>query len=344
VINVETVFKPASGHSNTKSIPPMKQDQITVFYDTRMCPNELGASSESKSPLKATLLLEFLQRQGLMHHVQLAAPFEGFANAEFYLAHEIEYVEGFFAGTPPHSTGHGLLGIEWSPDYAQSTRFTNASLYHAIAASIRAPERICLSPTSGFHHAVPKHGALFCAFSGQVIAAVKLHRELGVSGAFVDLDGHFGNSIEDSRSYVLELDVAIPKGCNINIRTKHAEYLEELHIRLGLLHQLFAAGRLHYLVLCHGADSHEDDDIGHQLTTAEWLECAAIFCEHVKRIELLLGRPVPVALSLFGGYRADYDTVLALHAGSLMQVLASLANVPNPYVPIVGPNPHKLRR
>jgi acetoin utilization deacetylase AcuC-like enzyme len=322
----------------------MKYPQISIFYDPRMCPSALGAGSESKSPLKAKLLLSYLERHQLMQHFCIAQSFDAFQNSDFCVAHDPAYVEGFFAGLPPHATCHGLLGIDWSAEYAESTRFTNASLYHAIAESNRNPARICLSPTSGFHHATPAHGALFCAFSGQVIAATKLYREQGLSGAFVDLDGHFGNSIEDSRAYVPDLNAAIPQGCNINIRSKHAEYLDELHIRLGLLHELFSAGKLHYLVLCHGADSHEEDDIGHQLTTEEWVRCAAVFCEHVQQIEQLVGHPIPVTLSLFGGYRADYDSVLALHAASLMQVLKCLAGVSTDFVPSVRPNPQKARR
>lgn len=49
-------------------------------------------------------------------------------------------------------------------------------------------------------------------FSRQVIAAVKLYKELNVSGAWIDLDAHFGNNIEDSRYIVQSLNKAIPIG------------------------------------------------------------------------------------------------------------------------------------
>lgn len=251
-------------------------------------------------------------------------------------------MDGFFKGEAPHCNGHGLLGIEWSREFAESTRYTNSSLYHAILKSVNIPSKLCLSPTSGFHHAVPEHGALFCAFSGQVIAAVKLYRQSGLSGAFIDLDGHFGNSIEDSRSFVPDLNAAVPKGCNINLKTQHGEYLEDLKIRLLILQELFLENKIHYLVFCHGADSHEEDDIGHQLTTEEWLECARLFTETVKKIETLSGKPVPVSLALFGGYRHDdYDGVLSLHTASLMTVLRGLSEVKQEYVPVVKRNDRK---
>jgi acetoin utilization deacetylase AcuC-like enzyme len=320
----------------------MKESKITVFYRPEMCPPALGEMSESRSPLKPKLLLEFIEKQHLSPYFELRDAFAPFTNEEFYIAHTENYVEGFFKGEAPHSNGHGLLGIEWSREYAESTRYTNASLYHAILESINRPSKVCLSPTSGFHHAIPEYGALFCPFSGQVIAAMKLYRESGISGAFIDLDGHFGNSIEDSRAFVKDLDKAIPKGCNINIKTKHGEYLEDLKIRLLILQELFLENKIHYLVFCHGADSHEEDDIGHQLTTVEWLACAELFADCVKRIEALSGRLVPVSLALFGGYRQDdYDCVLSLHAASLMKILNELSEVEQEYPPVVNINERK---
>ncbi len=320
----------------------MKEKRIRVFYRAEMCPPLLGEGSESKSPLKPKLLLEFIEKQGLLPHFRLEEHFLPFANEEFYLAHTQTYVDGFFEGREPYASGDGLLGIDWSRDYAESTRYTNASLYQAIRASVDFPETLCLSPTSGFHHAVPERGALFCAFSGQVIAAVKLYRESGLSGAFIDLDGHFGNSIDDSRTFVKDLERAVPKGCNINIKTKHGVYLEDLKLRLLILQELFLEEKIHYVVFCHGADSHEDDDIGHQLTTAEWLECAVLFSDFVKKTESLSGRPVPVSMALFGGYRNDdYDCVLSLHTASLMKVLNGLSGLEKEYDPVVSKNKRK---
>ena len=58
---------------------------------------------------------------------------------------------------------------------------------------------LTFSPTSGFHHARPEGGSGFCTFSGQVIASLKIYEEKKLVGAYLDLDGHYGNSIEDSR-------------------------------------------------------------------------------------------------------------------------------------------------
>lgn len=313
-----------------------KQPTLTTFYHPKMVPQQLGQGTETPSPMKPKLLLEFLQREGFGALLTLVQDFAPFERDEFYRAHTTAYVDGFFEGVEPYASSHELLGIDWSPSYAQSVRYTNASLYHAIRHAIDHPEQLCLSPTSGFHHATPEHGGLFCAFSGQVIAAVKIYEESGHKGAFIDLDGHFGNSIEDSRAFVDQLDIIIPKGANINIRTVHQEYLEDFKIRLLILEELIVAGKVDYVVFCHGADSHEYDDIGRQLSTEEWLLCSTLFCEWVLKVQQKIKRPLPVALSLFGGYRNDhYESVLSLHTASLLKVLELLGQVPIVYQPIV---------
>lgn len=323
-----------------------KQNKIIVIYNEKMCPNSLGKTTETPSPLKPKLLIDFLNKERLDTHFLIYNTFTPFENKEFYLAHTKEYVEGFFNGIPPYSTGNGLLGIEWDESFANSVRYTNSSLFNAILGSINNSSQIYLSPTSGFHHAVPEQGALFCAFSGQVISAIKIFQDYKMSGAFIDLDGHYGNSIEDSRSFVKDLDLAIPKGCNINIKTKHSEYLEDLKIRLLILQELILENKIHYVVFCHGADSHEEDDIGWQLNTFEWIECAVIFCEWVLKIENITKRSLPVSLSLFGGYRIDdFESVLSLHAASLIKIISTLSNVKIEYLPSVTINKrkHKLR-
>ncbi len=320
----------------------MKNQKVRILYRPEMCPDILGEGSESRSPLKPRLLLDYLDRMQLLDNFEVDGAFSAFNKEDFYLAHTQDYVDGFFQRQLPYANGHGLLGIQWSGEYAESTRYTNASLYQAILGSINNPAQIYLSPTSGFHHAVPEHGALFCAFSGQVIAALKIYKSLGKRGAFIDLDGHFGNSIEDSRVFAPLLQHAIAPGCNVNIRTAHQEYLQDLQIRMLLIEEMFVAQQIDYLVFCHGADSHQEDDIGHQLTTDEWLECVNIFCASVKSIEASVGYPVPVSLALFGGYRDDdYDSVLSLHTASLLRTLQQLSGANTSYYPLVRKNPKK---
>jgi acetoin utilization deacetylase AcuC-like enzyme len=288
--------------------------RIHVFYRPEQV--RKGDSGDfSRSPLKPKLLLGFLDEHGLGQHFIRHAEWEPFTREDFLLAHTPEYVAAFFDGKQPRCQSNGL---SWSPQFADSVRYTNASLYHAIAHSVAHPEQVAFSPTSGFHHARPEGGSGYCTFSGQVIAALKLYRESGLVGAHLDLDSHYGNSIEDSRSFARDLNLAIPRGCNINPDGDHDAYLRSLSDHLGALEDQLLGGEVDYVLFAHGADSHEDDDLGGQCTTEEWLEASDMVYTMINRVSQRLGRPVPLSLALFGGYRQDdFEAVLELHAEDL---------------------------
>jgi acetoin utilization deacetylase AcuC-like enzyme len=300
----------------------MRNDRIATFYRPEQVVTANLERSFSKSPLKPKLVVEALTNSTARNAFFTKGTFPPFDRREFLLAHTKEYVDAFFSGKQPLCSSNGL---PWSEELSQSVRYTNASLYYAILHSLENPSQVSFSPTSGFHHATPEHGRGFCTFSGQVIASSKLYKERKVSGAWVDLDAHFGNSIEDSRHYVRNLNLAIPIGCNINPTGLHRSYIEDFQRQLNQLEALIVRREVHYVVFCHGADSHEKDDTGKgQCTTEEWLECSQIFYHWVKLIDQKLGRPLPVTLTLFGGYRADdYQSVLDLHLADLL----SCANI-----------------
>jgi acetoin utilization deacetylase AcuC-like enzyme len=293
--------------------------QIHVFYRPEQVRAAESARDFSRSPLKPRLLLEFLTRHGLDSYFVRHDDWAPLERKDFLLAHTVEYVDAFFAGRQPLCESNEL---EWSVQFADSVRYTNASLYWAIEHAVTHPEQVTFSPTSGFHHACPDSGFGFCTFSGQVIAAVKIFRERGAVGAYIDLDGHFGNSIEDSRDFAQDLNEAIPCGCNINPIGKHGIYLQSLEEHLTDLEGQLDRNEIQYVVFAHGADSHEDDDLGGQCTTAEWLEASRVVYEMIHRVGGHLGRPVPPTLALFGGYRWDnYEAVLKLHAADLVNCL-----------------------
>jgi acetoin utilization deacetylase AcuC-like enzyme len=301
-----------------------RSPHIATFYDPKQVCRDVAASgSISKSPLKPELVLSRLNDLGISDAFEVRS-FPPFNKEDFREAHTAPYVEDFFAGRAPLCRSNS---IPWSAPLADSVRYTNASLYHAQRAALLNPSQITFSPTSGFHHAAPSRGNGFCTFSGQVIAAVKLYREFKVSGAWIDLDAHFGNSIEDSRDVVPDLDRAIPRGCNLNPMGIHEDYLENLRLGLAGLKQQFLVGRLQWLAFAHGADSHQGDDIGGQgqLTTAEWILASKMVYRWLKELEGDLGRPIPLTLALFGGYRDDdYGSVIDLHVADLLTCMQEL--------------------
>jgi acetoin utilization deacetylase AcuC-like enzyme len=276
-------------------------------------------SGYTQTPAKPKLLMEYLERKDLMDYFLIDGDFAPFSKEDFYIAHTKEMVDNFF----DKGKTSRILHMAWSPEYAESVRYENASLYYSVRYAVQHPEEICFSPSAAFHHANPTRGALFCAFSGQVIASMKVYYEFGLCGAYIDLDGHHGNSIDNSRDFVEDIDKAISPVCgNINISVRHQQYINELKINLEILRKEIIENRIHYIVFGHGADSHEWDELASQLTTEEWVECSRIVYSFIKETENETEKQIPLILSLFGGYRRDdYNSVLSLHTTDLVTCL-----------------------
>ena len=96
-------------------------------------------------------------------------------------------------------------------------------------------------------------------------------------------------------------------------------------------------GDVNTIAFAHGGCSHEDDDLGNQCSTLEWLEASRLVYSAIHRWSVALGAPVPVALALFGGYRRDNpDFVLRLHTADLAIALDTLAGTRFAFDPEVG--------
>ena len=301
------------------------EKKIAVYYRDDMAPAD-APTNYSKSPTKPRRFLEYLRQTPIWQSVDLRRDFEPMTRDQLLLAHEARYVDAFLAGEPRWLAESN--GLAWSPQFRDSVLLTNACLLAAISAAVDHPQIVAMAPVSGFHHARPGGGSGFCTFSGQVIAAVHLYRQRGLRGAWVDLDGHFGNSIEDSRDFAPDLNVAIAPGLNINPSGQHRAYLEDLQRQLVFLTERAVAGEVDYVCVAHGADSHEWDQLGHQCTTAEWLEASDLVYATLARLNQWGWSPkkVAVTLTLFGGYRDDHpESVLALHAMDTARALVHLA-------------------
>lgn len=293
------------------------KNKIVAFYTPKQVLQENIALSTSKSPLKPMLVMSDLMKVA-NKHVRIQPMFKPMTKKDFMIAHTPEWVDEVFHFNRP---GEKLASaIPWSEELVTSLTYTTSSLYHAIKHSINRPEDLCFSPTSGFHHARPGMGSGFCTFAGQVVASVKIYRETGKRGCYLDLDGHFGNSIEDCRYYVKDLNRAVPRGANFNPRGTDSEYCEMLQNYLyETLSEKLISKKLDYVVWCHGADSNVFDDLGGQVDTEHWTLCSHIFWEWVKYMDEVLGRPLPVSFALFGGYRHDdYQSVINLHISDIV--------------------------
>jgi len=317
----------------------MRSNKIKVFYNPKQVLSADAKKNFSKSPLKPKLLLDHLADNGLADHLTMVSNFRPYNAYDFQIAHTVEYVNSFFKGGYLASTN----GLAWSQQFADSVRYTNASLWEAIKNSLVNPDEVSFSPTSGFHHARPNKGSGFCTFSGQVIASVKAYRKFGAVGCYIDLDGHFGNSLEDSRYFQPDLNEAVPVGFNFNSRLQGEAYYKDLtNFVLKRLTPAIINGEIDYVVWCHGADSHEWDQLGYQVNTEQWVRCSKFFWTWVKEMDQALGRPLSVVASLFGGYRSDdYDSVLSLHASDLRECMNCLLGLDVYYETDVKPAPKR---
>lgn len=314
----------------------MRQSVKIYYNDKQVCSDLIQERSYSKSPLKPAIYVNQLtDRFNLLNgKISIIDTFKPFRKRDFVNAHTDQYVNGFFSGQKSIRESNGL---PWSKALAQSVKYTNSSLFNAIQASIIDPNHIYVSPTSGFHHARPSGGSAFCTFSGQVIASVKLYRKYKVRGAYLDLDGHYGNSIDDSERFIKNKygwDLKDIIQMNINPYGQGNAYIKDLERQLHNLGNKIKQRKVDYIVWCHGADSHKDDDLGYQLTTSQWISASTTFYTWLDKLEREIGRKVPLTLSLFGGYRNDdYQSVINLH---IIDLFVGISILMQTYLPIDG--------
>jgi acetoin utilization deacetylase AcuC-like enzyme len=324
----------------------LRSKNVKVFYTPKQVLQDVE-KSYSKSPQKPMLMMKKLKDMGLDDRFDVEGGFTRFEVEDFLVAHTPEYVNAVLTGNDEKLRSSN--SIPWTAELAETVRYTNSSLYNAIKYSIEHPETPCFSPTSGFHHAHHDRGSGFCTFAGQVIASVKLFREKGVRGAYFDLDGHFGNSIEDCRGFVKDLNSAVPKGFNINPQGSNGDYLNYLIDACAKVENAVMNKEIDYVVWCHGADSHEHDDLGGQVDTEHWVKCAEVFYTWVKSVDEKLAavgrKPLPLTMSLFGGYRKDsYDSVISLHTKDMVLCLNILCGDNIEYEASVVPKKPKVEK
>ncbi len=296
---------------------------LKIYYNPiQVCEKHIEKSF-SKSPLKPKLVLEGLKSK-LKEDQYEVVDYTPYSKEDFKLAHYDAHINGVYEFNQEGELMENDL--PWSKELVSSLEYTNASIYNTIKNSILDPEHIYASLTSGYHHSRPHMGIGFCTFSGQVIASLKVYEEFGAIGAYIDLDSHFGNSIEDTKVFNPKVNECIPEWANFNPRQSHFNqaYINELGSYLyTFLEQKILDGQCQYIVYCHGADSIEGDASGGgKVTLEQWHYCTTIFWTWYNQLCEKLGRKFPVSLSLFGGYRDDdFQYVIDAHVNDILMGL-----------------------
>jgi acetoin utilization deacetylase AcuC-like enzyme len=195
-----------------------------------------------------------------------------------------------------------------------------------LAARAALEDGAAANLAGGTHHAFPDRGEGFCVFNDVAVACRVLMRDSRAQRiAVVDCDVHQGNGTaaifggDDSvftfsmhgahnfpfRKETSDLDVTLDDG------TGDAEYLSRLAQHLP---RVLDAHRPDIVFYVSGADPYEGDRFGRLKLTIDGLRRrdAFVFAQcHARR--------VPVVVTMAGGYAADIEAIVTIHANTIRE-------------------------
>ena len=241
---------------------------------------------------------------------------------ELLRVHDRGYVGRVFSGTLTRDEQR-RIGFPWSePLVERSLRSTGAAIDAAAAA---VEDGIAASLAGGTHHAGTSWGEGFCVFNDTAVAT----REMQARGAarrvlILDCDVHQGNgtaeifaadptvftmSIHGARNFPLRkhpssLDVPLDDG------TDDDAYLAAL---APAVVESFGRGRPDLVFYIAGADPYEHDRLGRLRLTKQGL-----FDRDRLVLDAARAAGVPLAIVLGGGYSADLDAIVDIHAATML--------------------------
>jgi acetoin utilization deacetylase AcuC-like enzyme len=241
---------------------------------------------------------------------------------ELLRVHDRGYVGRVFSGTLTRDEQR-RIGFPWSEQLVErSLRSTGAAIDAAAAA---VEDGIAASLAGGTHHAGTSWGEGFCVFNDTAVAA----REMQARGAarqvlILDCDVHQGNgtaeifaadptvftmSIHGARNFPLRkhpssLDVPLDDG------TDDDAYLAAL---APAVVESCGRGRPDLVFYIAGADPYEHDRLGRLRLTKQGL-----FDRDRMVLDAARAAGVPLAIVLGGGYSADLDAIVDIHAATML--------------------------
>jgi acetoin utilization deacetylase AcuC-like enzyme len=268
-----------------------------------------------------------LLRRRLEAHAAAGRPLEfiephAATDDELLRVHDRGYVGRVLAGALSRDEIR-RIGFPWSPELvARSLRSTGAAVDAAAAA---LADGVAASLAGGTHHAGTDWGEGYCVFNDTAVAA----REMQARGAVrrvlvVDCDVHQGNgtaqifagddsvftfSIHGAKNFPLRkhpgsLDVGLDDGAG------DEAYLAALRPALA---EAFARGRPDLVLYIAGADPYVGDRLGRlALTKPGLLARDAAVLDACRR------GGTPVAIVCGGGYSADLESIVDIHAATML--------------------------
>ncbi len=240
---------------------------------------------------------------------------------ELYLAHDRDYVDRVVEGrlTPEEIK---RIGFPWSEKMVERSRRSSGATL--AAARVALDERVGINLAGGTHHAMRNAGEGYCVFNDSAVTIRSLLKDGSIRRAVViDCDVHQGNgtadilgqdesvftfSIHGAKNFPIRkspstLDIDLLDG------TDDETYLKHLH---SALETIFAAGPFDLAVYLAGADPYENDRLGRLSLTKPGLAA---------RDRMVLGqlneRRIPVAIAMAGGYAANVEDIVDIHAATI---------------------------
>jgi acetoin utilization deacetylase AcuC-like enzyme len=243
--------------------------------------------------------------------------------ADLALVHTQTYLDGVANGTLPREILR-RIGFPWSEAMVERARRSVGGTIAAARAALE--DGVAANLAGGTHHSFSDRGEGYCVFNDVAVASRVLMRDGVIQRALVvDLDVHQGNgtaaifhdepavftfSMHGANNFpfrkeVSDLDVALPDGAGDD------EYLALLAQYMPGIVEAHRPGLVFYVA---GADPYEGDRLGRLKLTMDGLRArdALVF-------DTCRAAGFPVAVSMAGGYAADVEATVTIHASTIRE-------------------------
>lgn len=254
------------------------------------------------------------------------------SDADLLRVHCPDYVRRMSAG---RATDNEMrrIGFPWSASMVERSRRSCGGTMMALRCALDG-EGVAVNLAGGTHHAAYDRGGGYCVFNDAVVAA-RYVQHLGLARRLliVDLDVHQGNgtaelcagddsiftfSMHAAKNYpaikpASDLDVALVTGSG------DAVYLDALAEHLPLA---IARARADAVIYLAGADPFAGDRLGYLTLSKPGL------AERDRQVLAACRmHGLPLAISMAGGYAADIDDIVAIHAETVRQAALACTSV-----------------
>jgi acetoin utilization deacetylase AcuC-like enzyme len=275
-----------------------------------------------------------LLRQRLERHAAAGAAVEfiephAATDDELLRVHCRDYVGRVMAGTLSRDEIR-RIGFPWSPHLVERSLRSTGAAVDAAAAAVE--DGVAASLAGGTHHAGSNWGEGYCVFNDVAVAAREMQARGAVRRVLVlDCDVHQGNgtaeifaadetvftmSIHGARNFPLRkqpgsLDVPLEDG------TGDEEYLERLEEAVA---ESFARAGADLVLYIAGADPYEGDRLGRlRLTKPGLLARDRLVFDAARQAG------VPTAIVCGGGYCTDLESIVDIHAATMLEAAGTRA-------------------